>query len=172
VILQDMGRAQEAVTLFHRAVGDLTQELGAEHPLAATFMANEAESLDQLGRRDEARATYHRALAIEERGYGPESTNLAYPLTGLGVSYLSDHQPALAVAPLERARRIREAHESDPLLLADTNFALARALWDAGQDRERALRLAEGAGKVYGQQPTFAARAAEIDRWLDERTRG
>ncbi len=172
VILQDMGRAQEAVTLFHRAVGDLTQELGAEHPLAATFMANEAESLDQLGRRDEARATYQRALAIEERGYGPDSTNLAYPLTGLGVSYLSDHQPALAVAPLERARRIREAHESDPLLLADTNFALARALWDAGQDRERALRLAEGAGKAYGQKPTFAARAAEIDRWLDERSRG
>ncbi|HSS38630.1 MAG TPA: serine/threonine-protein kinase [Polyangia bacterium] len=172
VILQDMGRPQEAVTLFHRAVGDLTQELGAEHPLAAKFMANEAESLDKLGRRDEARATYRRALTIEERGYGPESTNLAYPLTGLGVSYLSDRQPALAVAPLERARRIREAHESDPLLVADTNFALARALWDAGQDRERAVRLAEGAGKVYGQKPTFAARAAEIDRWLDERSRG
>jgi eukaryotic-like serine/threonine-protein kinase len=172
VILQDMGRPQEAVALFHRAVADLTQELGAEHPLAATFMANEAESLDQLGRHDEARATYRRALAIEERGYGPESTNLAYPLTGLGVSYLSDHHPALAVAPLERARRIREAHETDPLLIADTNFALARALWEAGQDRGRALRLAEGAGKVYGQKPIFAARAAEIDRWLDERNRG
>jgi eukaryotic-like serine/threonine-protein kinase len=172
VILQDMGRPQEAVALFHRAVADLTQELGAEHPLAATFMANEAESLDQLGRHDEARATYRRALAIEERGYGPESTNLAYPLTGLGVSYLSDHHPALAVAPLERARRIREAHETDPLLIADTNFALARALWEAGQDRGRALRLAEGAGKVYGQKPIFAARAAEIDRWLDKRNRG
>ncbi len=172
VILQDMGRSQEAAALFHRAVSDLGQELGAEHPLVATFMSNEAESLDRLGRHEEARAAYQRALAIEERGYGPDSTNLAYPLTGLGLSYLADHHPALAVAPLERARRIRQAHETDPLLVADTDFALARALWDAGVDRTRALRLAAAAQKAYGQQPVFAARTAEIEHWLDPRLPG
>jgi tetratricopeptide (TPR) repeat protein len=172
VILQDMGRTQEAVALFQRAVADLSQEVGAQHPLVATFMSNQAESLDHLGRHEEARVTYQQAVAIEERGYGPESTNLSYPLTGLGLSYLADHKASLAIAPLERARRIRQAHETDPLLIADIDFALARALWEAGVDRPRALRLAEAAGKAYGQKPVFAARAAEIDRWLDERNRG
>jgi len=172
VILQDMGRTQEAEALFRRAVTDLGQELGAEHPLVATFMSNQAESLDRLGRREEARAAFHRAVNIEERGYGPDSTNLAYPLTGLGLSYLADHQAAMAVGPLERARQIREAHETDPLLIADTDFALARALWEANVDRPRARRLAAAAEKAYGQKPTFAARTAEIERWLDARARG
>jgi len=172
VILQDMGRTQEAEALFDRAVTDLGQELGAEHPLVATFISNQAESLDRLGRHEEARVAYHRAVSIEERGYGPDSTNLAYPLTGLGLSYLADHQAAMAVAPLERARVIREAHETDPLLVADTDFALARALWEANLDRARARRLAAAAEKAYGQKPTFAARSAEIERWLDARARG
>lgn len=172
VILQDMGRTQEAAALFHRAVTDLGQELGAEHPLVATFISNEAESLDRLGRHDEARAGYQRAVSIEERGYGPDSTNLAYPLTGLGLSYLADHNPAMAVAPLERARLIRDAHETDPLLVADTDFALAQALWEANVDRARARRLAAAAEKAYGQKPAFATRTAEIERWLDARARG
>jgi tetratricopeptide (TPR) repeat protein/tRNA A-37 threonylcarbamoyl transferase component Bud32 len=172
VILEDMGRSAEAVAVLQQAVADLGRELGTEHPLVATFVSNEAEGLDRLGRHEEARAAYQRALAIEERGYGPDSTNLAYPLTGLGLSYLADHHPALALAPLERARRIREAHETDALLIADTDFALARALWEAGADRGRAMQLAESAEKAYGQKPMFAARTAEIDRWLDQRNRG
>jgi eukaryotic-like serine/threonine-protein kinase len=172
VLLQDMGRTQEAAALFARAVADLSQEVGAEHPLVATFLSNQAETLDRMGRHEEARAGYRRALAIEERGYGAESTNLAFPLTGLGLSYLADHHPAAAVAPLERAHRIRAVHESDPLLTAETDFALARALWDSGGDRGRAVRLAEAAEKLYGDKPMFAARTAEIDRWLDARNRG
>ena len=172
VLLQDMGRTQEAARLFARAVADLSQEVGADHPLVATFLSNEAETLDQMGRHEEARAGYRRALAIEERGYGADSSNLAYPLTGLGLSYLADHRPEAAVPPLERAHRIRAARESDPLLVAQTEFALARALWESGGDRARAVRLAETAEKLYGDKPAFASRTAEIDRWLDSRTRG
>jgi len=172
ILLQDMGRLDEAAALFQRAVADLSQEVGAEHPLVATFLSNEAETLDRMGRHEEARAGYRRALAVEERGYGADSSNLAYPLTGLGLSYLTDHHAAAAVPPLERAHRIRAAHESDPLLLAETEFALARALWESGADRTRAVRLAETAAKVYGGKPLFAARSAEIDRWLDGRHRG
>jgi serine/threonine-protein kinase len=180
VLLQDMGREEEASTLFERAVADLSQEVGPDHPLVATFLSNQAETLDHLGRHEQARAGYHRALVIEERGYGADSTNLAYPLTGLGLSYLADHLPAAAVPPLERAHRIRSAHESDPRLFAETEFALARALWDSGGDRPRAVHLAETAEKLYGDKSRPAApaveraaeRAAEIDRWLDARHRG
>jgi tetratricopeptide (TPR) repeat protein/tRNA A-37 threonylcarbamoyl transferase component Bud32 len=176
VLLEDMGRLDEAAALFARAVADLSHEVGPDHPLVATFLSNQAETLDRMGRHEEARAGYHRALVIEERGYGAESSNLAYPLTGLGLSYLADHLPAAAVPPLERAHRIRRAHESDPRLLAETEFALARALWDAGGDRARAVHLAESAEKLCGDKPGVGARAAEraaeIDRWLDARNRG
>jgi serine/threonine-protein kinase len=172
VLLQDMGRLEESETLFQRAVADLSREVGAEHPLVATFLSNEAETLDRMGRHEEARAGYRHALAIEERGFGADSSNLAYPLTGLGLSYLTDHHAAAAVPPLERAHRIRAAHESEPLLLAETEFALARALWESGGDRARAVKLAESAAKTYGDKPMFASRSAEIDRWLDGRTRG
>jgi eukaryotic-like serine/threonine-protein kinase len=167
--LSDMGRYQEALDDLQRAIKDLGQELGAEHPLVATFISNKGETLGRLGRYGEARAAYQRALSIEERTYGVESTNLAYPLTGLGQSYLADHQPAAAVAPLERARRIREAHEKDVALVAETDFSLARALWETDTARDRALRLAGTARAAYARSPASSARLQEIDRWLSSR---
>lgn len=168
--LSDMGRNEEALGDFERAIADLSQDLGAEHPLVATFIANEGETLDHLGRRAEARAAFQRALVIEERAYGADSTNLAYPLTGLGESYLAEHQPTAAIAPLERAQRIRAAHEKDVALLSETDFNLARALWETGTTRDRALRLAADARAGYARSPTSTARVAEIDRWISSRT--
>jgi tetratricopeptide (TPR) repeat protein len=171
-ILVDLGRYEQAVAYFDRAIADLGQEIGAGHPLVATFISNKGESLDRLGRHEEARAAYQRALASEERAYGPESTVVAYPLAGLGESYLADHRPAAAVVPLERAWRIRDGHENDAALVAETGFALGRALWESGGDRERAIRLAADAEKVYAGRPVLAAQAAEVARWLGARAPG
>lgn len=168
--LSDMGRFQEALDDLERAIKDLGQELGNEHPLVATFISNKGETLDRMGRHAEARAAYQRAIAIEERAYGAESTNLAYPLTGLGESYLAEHQPSEAIVPLERAQRIRAAHEKDAALLAETDFNLARALWETNTTRDRALRLAGEARAGYAHSAISAARVAEIDRWLSSRT--
>jgi tetratricopeptide (TPR) repeat protein len=171
--LSDMGRFQEALDDLDRAIRDLGQELGAEHPLVATFISNKGETLDRLGRHGEARVAYQRAAAIEERAYGLDSTVLAYPLTGLGESYLADHQPAAAIAPLERAQRIRDAHEKDATLVAETDFTLARALWETDTAREKALRLAAEARAAYarsaGAATGVAERVVEIDRWLSAR---
>ncbi len=168
--LSDMGRYGEALDHLDRAIEDLGQDVGGEHPLVATFISNKGETLDKLGRHTEARTAYERALTIEERTYGTESTNLAYPLTGLGESYLADHQPAAAIVPLERAQRIRAAHEKDPALCAETDFGLARALWETNTTRDRALRLAAEARAAYAHSPTAAPRLVEIDRWLSTRT--
>ncbi len=172
--LSDTGRFQEALDDFERAIKDLGEELGGEHPLVATFISNKGETLDRIGRRAEARVAYQRALGIEQRTYGSESTNLAYPLAGLGGSYLADHQPAAAIAPLERAARIRTAHEKDSALVGETDFTLARALWEADTARDRAVRMAAEARAAYARSPTSATRVAEriaeIDRWLSTRT--
>jgi tetratricopeptide (TPR) repeat protein len=171
-VLVLMGRNQEAIGYFDQAIAQLGDEVGAGHPLVATFISNKGESLDRLGRHEEARAAYHRALASEERAYGPESTVVAYPLAGLGESYLAEHRPGAAVAPLERAWRIRDGHENNAALVAETSFALGQALWGSGGDRQRALRLAAGAEKVYAARPGFAAQAAEVARWLGARNPG
>jgi len=172
--LSDMGRFQEALDNLTRAIKDLGQERGAEHPIVATFISNQGETLGRLGRHGESRLAYQRALTIEERTYGAESTNLAYPLTGLGESYLADHQSVAAIAPLERAQRIRQAHEKDAALVAETDFSLARALWETNTARDRALRLAAEARAAYARSSTSAPgdaqRIAEIDRWLSSRT--
>ena len=171
-VLVDIGRNQEAVGYFDRAIADLGREIGAGHPLVATFISNKGESLDKLGRHEEARAAYRQALSIEERAYGADSTIVAYTLAGMGQSYLSEHRPAAAVAPLERAWRIRDLHENDVALVAETSFALARALWESGGDRDRALRLATSAHKAYLQRPAFASRADDVTRWLAARHPG
>jgi hypothetical protein len=83
----------------------------------------------------------NRALAIWEGTAGREHPDVAYALQGLGDTHLAAGRPADAIAPLERALTIRAAG-SVPDDLAETRFALARALWDAGRDRPRARTLA------------------------------
>ncbi len=171
LMLDNLGRYDEALADIDRAIRDMADELGRAHPLVGTFISNRGETLDRLGRHAAARADYQEALKIEERGYGPESTNIAYPLTGLGESFLADGRPREARAPLERAARIRQAHESDAALVAQTNFALARALRGAEVEAARAEALALGAEKIYAGLPAFARQAREIAAWLAEAQR-
>ena len=166
--LNDMGRANEAIVYADRAIADLSQELGAEHPLVGTFVSNRGEILARLGRHAEAREAFERALIVEEPSYGPESPNLAYPLAGIGDSYLAGGQPKLAIGPLERALRIREAGETNRALVADAAFSLARALWDGGGGggRPRAKGLAAHARDIYAGQQGPRGRADAVERWL------
>ena len=165
-VLNDVGRAEEALAYADRAIADLGQELGAEHPLVGTFVSNEGEILARLGRHAEARAAFQRALDVEEPSYGAESPNLAYPLAGLGDSFLAVHQPKLALPPLERAARIREAAEPDRVLVAESAFSLARALWESGGSRLRARQLATEALDIYRRQPSPRAHSEDAERWL------
>ena len=89
---------------------------------------------------------------IWERELGLDDRNLAYALTGIGITYLAEDDPSSALAPLERAYKIREAHEVDPAQRADTRFALARSLWEANRDRVRARTLAEQAREAYAEE--------------------
>ncbi|HLK93169.1 MAG TPA: serine/threonine-protein kinase [Polyangia bacterium] len=171
LMLNNLGRYDEALADIDRAIHDAADELGRAHPLVGTFISNRGETLDRLGRHAAARADYQEALQIEERGYGPGSTNIAYPLTGLGESFLADGRPREARAPLERAAGIRQAHEPDAALVAQTNFALARALRGADVEPARAVALARAAEKTYAGLPAFAAQARKVAAWLGEAER-
>ncbi|HET6282959.1 MAG TPA: serine/threonine-protein kinase [Polyangia bacterium] len=160
-----LGRNQEALAAVDRAVAILEKGFGANHPEVAIPIMNRGEILNALGRPREARVSFERALAIWERELGLEHSNLGYALTGIGLSYLSQGDAAAAIAPLERAYKIREAKENNAARRADTQFALARALWDGKRDRPWARTLAANAKSTYGTA-NAKDKAAEVAAWI------
>src|SRR5262245_35359139 len=127
VELQALSRNQEALSHLDRAIALIEDGFGAGHPVLATELNNRGEILGALGRQRDARQSFERARIIWERELGLEDRNLAYALTGIGATYLAENDAASALAPLERAFKIREAHEVEPSRRAEPRFAVARA---------------------------------------------
>ncbi|HVT08864.1 MAG TPA: serine/threonine-protein kinase [Polyangia bacterium] len=165
VALQALGRSQEALEHVDRSIEILETGLGAGHPELATQLSNRGEILNSLGRYRDARASFERARVIWERELGLDNRNLAYALTGIGISYIAEGDATSAIVPLERAFRIREQRENDPARRAETRFALARGLWEAGRDRARARALAEQARDGYAKA-VVKPKLAEVESWL------
>ena len=110
---------------------------------------------------------FRRSLALLERALGPQHPQLADVLTDIGIAQLGLRAPRNAVTPLRRAVALREAHPGDPTDLAEARFTLARALWDAGQDRPRARTLALEARDAYtAAGPRSKKNLAEVNAWL------
>ena len=165
IALAEVGRNQEALGHVDRSIELLEGGLGAGHPDVAIAHSNRGEILNALGRFAEARQAFEAARVIEERELGLDAVNLAYPLTGIGVSYLLEGNPASAIVALERALKIRQSQESDPAKRSETQFALARALWESNRDRARARNLAEEAKAGYAK-PITKAKLAEVEGWI------
>jgi len=166
--LQGLSRFQEALAHVDRAIALIETGYGAGHPGLATQLNNRGQILAALGSQREARQAFERARIIWERELGLDDRYLGYALTGIGLTYLAEDDAASAIAPLERAFKIREAHEVDTTLRADTSFALARSLWETNRDRARARALAEQARQGYAKG-AVRAKVAEVDGWMHAR---
>jgi tetratricopeptide (TPR) repeat protein len=169
IALQELGRNDEALAHNDRAILIETRALGPDHPLLAMTYNQRGETMNALGRSEEARHSFERAGVIWERELGPGSRNLAYVLTGIGVSYLAQGKPSDALVPLERALKIRETLEPELSRRAETQFALARALWESNHERGRGRLLANQAKRGY-QSSSFKEKGLEVDAWLREHT--
>jgi len=160
------GDAPGALAMNLRAQEIFVRAYGEGSPWLAKVLSNRGEYLIAEGKAADAIPLFLDALGRWEPQLGPDHSYLAYPLTGLGVAQSKLGRFAEAVPPLERALRIREAHEPNQLQVADTRFALARALWDSGGDRARAVRLAEAARRFYDGGESTPPAAAETRAWL------
>jgi tetratricopeptide (TPR) repeat protein len=165
-VLHQLGRDDEALTLAARAHDTLVRAYGPRSGDAAVSLSNQGEYLVDAGRPAEAEDILIEATRIWESQVGPTDYLLGYPLTALGRARLALGHAREAIAPLERARRLREAGELDGALIAETRLALARALWDGGGDRSRALDLAARARQAYAQLGTQPKQLAAADAWL------
>lgn len=157
------GRPAEAVPLLTEVVdrfGATIRDGFASHRLA--------EAYRRLGDAERALARDREAMTM--LADDADSLDAGFALTGLGVDLWMLGRSREALPYLEHAARIR-ARVKLPTTVADTQWALARALWDSGGDRARASALAgraedafATAAKAYGS-PAFAARATEIAAW-------
>jgi len=87
-------------------------------------------------------------------------------LTALGKTLIAERRAGEAIPILDRALRIRVRSERNLDLVAETQFALARARWDMGTNRALALSLATAALGAYQKVPGYAKQATEIEAWL------
>jgi hypothetical protein len=55
--------------------------------------------------------------------------------------------------------------EKDPILLAETRFALAQAVWESGGDGAHAVSLAATARKEYAAEHA-SSELGKVDAWL------
>lgn len=163
--LYKLGRNEEALAHNTRAGAILEASLGADHPDLAIYLSNSGEMLNALNRYAEARESFEKAYAIWQREFGADNVNLGYALTGIGMSFIAEGKSADALAPLERAFRLRQQYEPATSRLAETGFALARALWESSRDRGRARSLAEQARSSY-EKLAEKNRVAEVSDWL------
>jgi tetratricopeptide (TPR) repeat protein len=155
--LAHLHRWPEALEAVDRALKIINAHGGRA---ADTVVNNRGEVLFGLGRLREARDAFEQALKIEQ-----SDRYLAYPLTGLGKVRIAQGEPKGAIAPLERALRIRESVEKDPILLAETRFALAQAVWESGGDGAHAVSLAATARKEYAAEHA-SSELGKVDAWL------
>lgn len=143
--LTALGRPKEALVENERALAIMQASFGEHHPEVARHLYNRGEIRLALGQTSGAREDFERAYEVMRAEYGAEVIDVSYPPNGIGLSYLAEggaEAAGRAVAPLREALRIREKVASAPELRSETMFALARALWESGQDRTRARSLA------------------------------
>ncbi|MEX1366634.1 MAG: serine/threonine-protein kinase, partial [Nannocystaceae bacterium] len=162
---------EDARAFLERALAISEEALGPRHPIVATSLHNLGDVASSQEQYEDAQEFYERALAIFDEALDPQHPDHAFALTGLGNALIALDRPADALLPLERALSIRTTHQVEPVLLADTRFALARALWaapaDLGGDRPRARPLAEQARETYASLgDTGRDGLDEIAAWL------
>ncbi|HSN25551.1 MAG TPA: serine/threonine-protein kinase [Kofleriaceae bacterium] len=148
-----------AIAIFDKAYGPGSIESGIAR-------LNLAEAQRVHGDLDAAGATYEKSRAILAAKLGEEHPVLAHIWNGIGQLELARGHAAAALPLLERAVAMREK-DGDAPDLAESRFALARALVAIGGDKVRATQLATQARDAYRTSgPGFAKQAAEIDAWL------
>ncbi|MFO0632447.1 MAG: tetratricopeptide repeat protein [Nannocystaceae bacterium] len=164
---RDQGDFDAAIAALQRAHG-IARDAWGDHPKVAQALFELGTVLAQAGRVDQARQQQDRALSLWERTRGKDDPDVAFALTSLGELDLVQGQAGEAVKRLERALKLRGGRGLDPQLLAQTQFALARALHTV-KDRSRARELAAKARDAFANgKPPSPTRAAQVERWLAE----
>lgn len=161
------GQHEQALRLRQQALELRERDLGAEHLHTALMRVSIAGSYLELGDPARALALFEREQVFFEKTLGADSPSGVLPLAGKGEALQQLGRAAEAIPLLERVLGIIETHPMRPVYTASVQSALARALWDARQQPERARKLALAAQATYSRSPIrHANELARLERLL------
>ncbi len=146
---KDFARASE---ISKRALAILDKTFGPEHPFALSIHAN--LGIWALQRHDPKTAEAELRPALAGMVKMPDSPHVAVIRTALGSALVDLGKRDEGIRELETALAVREKIGDEPIAIADTQFTLARALWDT--KRDRALALAKAAIATFKANPERA----------------
>jgi tetratricopeptide (TPR) repeat protein len=166
-----LGQLDRALAIQERAHGLVIRASGERHPDVAYSLLNRVSLRRKAGQYRSGLEEAQEAAQILEDAFGREHPMYAYAVEARGMMQLGIGNPAAGVADLERALRIRTAMDDDPVLVARTRLNLARCLWEAGTNRNRALQLAYTArAELSDVGDRGRDDLRDADSWLAERT--
>jgi tetratricopeptide (TPR) repeat protein len=148
-IEDDAGDPKAALADLAAARELLAKRSTAPSPDLATILEDEGGVDLHLARWSDAKTAYERALAIRTQLGGPDSPDLADCEAGLGEVALAQHDPAAAIAHVERALALRSGPDADPTNVAVMRLELARSLAAAHRDPARATQLLRDARAAF-----------------------
>ncbi|MBK8713759.1 MAG: serine/threonine protein kinase [Deltaproteobacteria bacterium] len=159
-------RFEDAEQHLRAAIAIDELALGVDHPNLAYALLGLGDRFIRDGHPELALPPLRRALAIREAAQGPDHPEIAYVVLALGVALLESGDAAAAIPPLERGRVMLEQLGA-PNERADIEWPLARARWQANDDRPAAVALARAAREHY-REAEQADNVAAIDAWLSD----
>ncbi|MCA9690061.1 MAG: tetratricopeptide repeat protein, partial [Myxococcales bacterium] len=149
ISLKRLSRGDEALPHYRRALELRARQLPEDSVLLASTRHNLGRLLLEQGEPREAAALLEQALTVREEALAAEDTQLAKTRRSLGIALVEAGELERARPVLERALVVDRANVASeleqPLALAETRFALARAL----DDPDRAVRLARLADEAH-----------------------
>ncbi len=160
---------------YRRAIAIFEKTYGPQHLDTGISRLNFAEALRVEGKLDEAGVEYEKSRAIMVKNLGEDHPILANIWNGVGQLELARGHTALAIPLLERAVAVREKDPGDQPALAESRFALARAITASpatrsvaeANDKTRAEKLAIAARDAFRAAGSgYTKEASAIDAWL------
>ncbi|MFH0901838.1 MAG: serine/threonine-protein kinase [Pseudomonadota bacterium] len=165
--LHNRGEHNEALLHYRQALAISEKAVAADHPDVAGALEGIATELGCLGgKTDEAAEHAKRAIKLMESVLGRRHPDLADYLATLGEIYLGGERPNSAIEPLERALLLPSSSGIGYDERSLVRFYLARALWDTGQDRNRAIELAGKARDGLKQAGIRPSKLRQVESWL------
>jgi eukaryotic-like serine/threonine-protein kinase len=160
------GNYEEARRHLEGARAIYTKAYGAEHSDVGLTIAELGDVLLQQGKVDAAVATLERAVAIVGKARGKvhrETAAVSLILADALVAH-RDYQRAAAILEVQVVACGKLSCRREET--ARGRFALARAVWELGQERPRALQLAAETRLQWRQLGgRFTRDASRVERW-------
>ncbi len=166
LVALELDRRVDAEKHFHAAIDALGETIGQTETLANAQFAL-GDMLAGQGRCSEARPYLEAALLTIEKLHGVDDPFLSPELTVLGECDLVERRYADSITRLERAIGMLEKIGMGGVHTSSARGLLAKALWEEGKDRKRALaqaRMAETELATAG--PQWKPDLVELHRWL------